>query len=63
MIKLTLTLPILFDIAEATKMDSAEMTPVMEKIDPNLPSAKLNLRLKKYVTQDLYLSADGRICP
>src|ERR1700712_2628340 len=42
---------------EATKMDSAEMTPVIENIVPSVPSERPNFRLKKYVTQDLRLSA------
>jgi len=32
---------------EATSMDSAEITPVMEKIDPSFPSGKSNFCLKK----------------
>jgi hypothetical protein len=32
---------------EATKMERAEITPVMEKIVPRVPSERPNLRLKK----------------
>ncbi len=42
----TLTLPILLEMEDATSIERAEMTPVTEKIDPSLPSDKLNLRLK-----------------
>ena len=46
---------------EATKMDSAEMTPVIENIVPSVPSERPNFRLKKYVTQDLRLSVKSVI--
>jgi hypothetical protein len=42
---------------EATKIDKAEMTPVMEKMVPRTPSDRPNLRLKKYVTQDLEIKS------
>jgi hypothetical protein len=31
---------------DATNIERAETTPVMEKMDPSLPSDRLNLRLK-----------------
>lgn len=49
----TLTFPIHFAIDEATSMESADITPVMEKIDPNFPSESPNFCLKKNVTHDL----------
>jgi hypothetical protein len=57
----TLTFPILFAIEEATKMDSAEIVPVMEKIVPSWPSEMPNLRLKKYVTQDKGASPEAKL--
>lgn len=53
-VSFTLTLPILLEIDEATSIERADMIPVTEKIEPSVPSARLNLRLKKYVTQDLF---------
>lgn len=38
---------------EAIKIDAAAMILVVKKMEPSLPSDRLNLRLKKYVTQDL----------
>lgn len=52
--RLTLTFPIRLEMDDATSMERAEMMPVTEKIDPSVPSARLNFRLKKYVTQDLW---------
>lgn len=43
-----------FDIDDATSIDSAEMTPVMEKMEPSLPSDRPNFCLKKNVTHDLF---------
>jgi hypothetical protein len=45
-VSVTLTLPILLEMEDATSIERAEMTPVTEKIDPSLPSDKLNRRLK-----------------
>jgi len=38
---------------DATSMEMADMTPVMEKMDPNFPSVSPNFCLKKNVTHDL----------
>jgi hypothetical protein len=50
---LTLTFPNLLAMDDATNMDAAEMILVVKKIEPSSPSCKENLRLKKYVIQDL----------
>lgn len=42
---------------DATSIDNAEMTPVIENIEPSFPSCKLNFCLKKYVTQELAITA------
>jgi hypothetical protein len=38
---------------EATSIESDDMILVVKKSDPNFPSWRLNLLLKKYVTHDL----------
>lgn len=38
---------------DATSIERADMTPVMEKMDPNFPSVSPNFCLKKNVTHDL----------
>ena len=37
----------------ATREETAERMPATKKMDPRLPSSRLNLRRKKYVTQEL----------
>lgn len=44
---LTLTLPIRLAIDDATNMDAADIMLVVKKIEPSVPSARSNLRLKK----------------
>lgn len=41
---------------EAISMDAAAMMLVVKKMEPSLPSGRVNLRLKKYVIQDLIQS-------
>jgi hypothetical protein len=49
----TLTLPMRLAMEDATNMDAAEIRLVVKKIEPSSPSGRENLRLKKYVIQDL----------
>lgn len=49
----TLTLPIRLAMADATNVEAAWMILVVKKIEPSAPSGNVNLRLKKYVIQDL----------
>jgi hypothetical protein len=38
---------------DATSIEAAEIKLVVKKIEPSSPSGRENLRLKKYVIQDL----------
>ena len=49
----TLTLPIRLAMEDATNVEAAWMILVVKKIEPSAPSGNVNLRLKKYVIQDL----------
>lgn len=49
----TLTLPIRLAIEDATSVDAEQIMFVTKKMEPRLPSWRSNLRLKKYVIQDL----------
>lgn len=40
-------------IEDATNVDAEQMILVTKKMEPRLPSGRSNLRLKKYVIQDL----------
>lgn len=50
---LTLTLPIRLAMDDATNTDAAAMMLVVKNMEPSSPSGRSNLRLKKYVIQDL----------
>jgi hypothetical protein len=50
---MVLTLPMRLAMEDATSMDAAEIRLVVKKIEPSSPSGRENLRLKKYVIQDL----------
>lgn len=50
---LTLTFPNRLAMEEATSIDAAETMLVVKKMEPSWPSGSENLRLKKYVIQDL----------
>jgi hypothetical protein len=45
--------PIRLESETATREDTAERMPATKKMDPRLPSRRLNLTRKKYVTQEL----------